>query len=481
MENGKSKIRNGKSLLYSSGNFAASLTGSVFSTYVTFYYVDVLKMPAALISLAMSIYGIWNAVNDPLLGQISDRTRSRWGRRIPYLLFGSIPFALLFTLVWTPPLQWLGGNTTAMFVYFISVVFLFDFLYTLVIINWTALFPEMYKTQEERTKVSTYRQVFGIIANILGVALPPVLYTAFGWPFMGILFGFLTLVFLYMSLAGSKEDPQAAASEGLPLLKSLKATFSNRSFLIYVLAAMFVQFTFVMLQAALPFYAKYVLDIEGFQVSLMLGVIFIMAMLWIPFWQKRANRIGSKKAIIISSTLYAVSLLPLWFVKNYIGGIISSALIGIGLAGLMLLLDVMLSDIVDEDELKTGARREGMYFGINGLMVRLAISFQSAIMGAVLSTSGYNAELPVNSQPESAIIGIKMLLVVIPMISVAIAILFYLKYPLYGKRLQEVKEQIRRLHEAPAGTVPGEPGPAAVHAEELKLRQEDAENAGKHL
>ena len=113
----------------------------------------------------------------------------------------------------------------------------------------------------------------------------------------------------------------------------------------------------------------------------MLGVIFIMAMLWIPFWQKRANRIGSKKAIIISSALYAVSLLPLWFVKNYIGGIISSALIGIGLAGLMLLLDVMLSDIVDEDELKTGARREGMYFGINGLMVRLAISFQSAIMG----------------------------------------------------------------------------------------------------
>lgn len=436
-----------KSLLYSSGNFAASLAGSVFSTYVIFYYVDVLKMPAYLIGLAMGIYGVWNAINDPLLGQMSDRTKSRWGRRTPYILFGTIPFVLFFTFVWTPPVNLIGGNITAMLIYFICIIFLFDLLYTLVIINWTSLFPEMYKTQEERTRVSVYRQVFGILGNIFGVALPPILYVAIGWSAMGIVFGILTLVFLGLSLLGSKEDPSAAESAGLPLFKSLKATFANKSFLIYVLAAMFLQFTFVMLQAVLPFYAKYVVHVEGFKVSLMLGVIFIMAMLWVTFWGRRANRKGSKNTIITSAAIYAVALIPLLFMKSFYATVISTALIGIGLAGLMVLLDVMLSDVIDEDELKTGARREGMYFGINGLLVRLAISFQAVIMGFVLNASGYDANLPVDSQPAGTIMGIKVLLVIIPIVSVSIAMLIFSRYPLNGEKLREVKEKIKEKHE----------------------------------
>lgn len=451
-----------KSILYSSGNFAASLAGSVFSTYVMFYYVDVLKMPAYLIGLAMGIYGVWNAINDPLLGQLSDRTKSRWGRRIPYILFGTIPFVLFFTFVWTPPVNLIGGNITAMLIYFICIIFLFDLLYTLVIINWTSLFPEMYKTQEERTRVSVYRQVFGIVGNILGVALPPILYVAIGWSAMGIVFGVLTLVFLGLSLLGSKEDPSAAESAGLPLFKALKATFSNKSFLIYVLAAMFLQFTFVMLQAVMPFYAKYVVHVEGFKVSVLLGVIFIMAMLWVTFWGRRANRRGSKNTIIVSSVIYAVALIPLLFLKSFYSVVISTALIGIGLAGLMVLLDVMLSDVIDEDELRTGARREGMYFGINGLLVRLAISFQAVIMGFVFNASGYDANLPVASQPAGTITGIKVLLVIIPIISVLIAVLIFSRYPLSGEKLREVKEKIKEKHEN-------------------VLAAREMENAGQHL
>jgi GPH family glycoside/pentoside/hexuronide:cation symporter len=455
-------MNKGKSILYSSGNFAASLAGSVFSTYVIFYYVDVLKMPAYLIGLAMGVYGIWNAINDPLLGQLSDRTRSRWGRRTPYILFGSIPFVLFFTFVWTPPVGLIGGNITAMLIYFICIVFLFDLLYTLVIINWTSLFPEMYKTQEERTRVSVYRQVFGIVGNIIGVALPPILYAAIGWQAMGIVFGVLTLVFLGLSLLGSREDASAAESAGLPLFKALKATFANRSFLIYVLAAMFLQFTFVMLQAVLPFYAKYVVHVEGFRQSLMVGVIFIMAMLWVTFWGRRANRRGSKSTIILSAAFYAASLIPLLFVGGYYGAVISTALIGVGLAGLMVLLDVMLSDVIDEDELKTGARREGMYFGINGLLVRLAISFQAVIMGFVLDTSGYDADLPVASQPAGAIAGIKVLLVVIPIVSVLIAMLIFSRYPLNSEKLREVKQRLKEKHEK-------------------VLTAGEMENAGQHL
>jgi GPH family glycoside/pentoside/hexuronide:cation symporter len=128
----------------------------------------------------MVIYGIWNAINDPLLGQISDRTRTKRGRRIPYVLWGSLPFALAFMLVWLPTKSWFGGDSVKLFIYFIIAVFLYDGLYTLVILNWTAIFPEMYKTQEERTRVSALRQVLGVLGSIIGSVLPPLLYNKIG-------------------------------------------------------------------------------------------------------------------------------------------------------------------------------------------------------------------------------------------------------------------------------------------------------------
>lgn len=439
-------MRTGKSLLYSAGNIAASLSASVFSTYIIFYYVDTLKMPAELIGLGMGIYGIWNAINDPLLGQMSDRTRTRWGRRKPYILLGSIPFVLAFMFVWMPPYDWLN-TIPAKFAYFIAIIFLFDALYTLVIINWTSLYPEMYRTQKERTKVSAFRQAFGIVGNIIGVALPPMLYGSIGWGNMGILFGVITLVSLGLSLLGSREDPTYSQGDGLSIGKALAATFKNKSFLTYVIGAMFLQFTFVMLQAGIPFYAKYVLQItDGFMVSLLLGTIFISAMIFVGLWSIVANKKGSKYTMIISAILYGLALIPFWFVRDFTWGVITAAVLGIGLAGLMILLDVMLSDIVDEDEIKTGARREGMYFGVNGFMVRLGISVQSVLMGYILATSGYDANLAVGAQPEGALVGIKSLITIVPIVSLVFAILFFCLYPLYGDRLKKVKEMRAQLH-----------------------------------
>lgn len=444
-------MEKGKSILYSSGNLAASLTASAFSTYITYFYVDVLKMPPSMIGLGMGIYGIWNAINDPLLGQISDRTRSRWGRRIPYILFGSIPFAIAFILVWMPPLKLIGNSIALMFAYFMTMIFLYDGFYTLVIINWTSLFPEMYKTQEERTRVSGYRQVIGIVANMIGVALPPILYKYIGWAAMGISFGLLSLLSLGLSLLGSKEDPAYSEGGGLSLIQSLKATFSNKSFLAYVIGAMFLQFTFVMLEAGMPFYAKYVLKVEGIKVSILLAAIFIVAIFFVGMWGKLANKKGSKYTIILSSIVYGLALIPFWFIKTFLWAVITAGLVGVGLAGLMILLDVMISDIVDEDELKTGSRREGMYFGINGFMVRLGISVQSVLMGFVLTVSGYNSKVSVDAQPASALAGIRSLLTIVPVVSLIFAVLFFRMYPLYGKRLEEVKSKVARLHKRDGG------------------------------
>jgi GPH family glycoside/pentoside/hexuronide:cation symporter len=234
--------------------------------------------------------------------------------------------------------------------------------------------------------------------------------------------------------------------ESLPLLQAIKSTVKNKSFLTFVLGNMFIQFTFVILQAGMPFYAKYVLKVDGIMVSLLLGIIFIIAIFALYPWTKIANRRGSKKSIVTSIVIFAISILPFWFAKNFVTGLIIAALVGIGLGGIQLLIDVLISDVIDEDEAKTGTRREGSYFGLNALFIRLAISVQSITMGYVLKFSKYDANLGVGNQPQSAIKGIKMLITVIPLVALICAGICFAMYPLYGEKLKEVKGKVLKMH-----------------------------------
>ncbi|MFL7868491.1 MAG: MFS transporter, partial [Anaerolineales bacterium] len=128
-----------KHISYSMGNFANTIAYQVFGNRIQFYYVDILGLNAATAGVLWTIYGLWNAVNDPLMGQISDRTRSRFGRRVPYVAFGAIPLGLSFFFLWTPPTQ----SPWVLAAYFFMILFIFDTLYSLTIIAYNALFPEV--------------------------------------------------------------------------------------------------------------------------------------------------------------------------------------------------------------------------------------------------------------------------------------------------------------------------------------------------
>src|SRR5690606_9326321 len=130
-----------------------------------------------------------------------------------------------------------------------------------------------------------------------------------------------------------------------------------------------------------------------------------------------------------------------WFATDLRGAVAAAAAVGLGLGGILLLLDVLLSDVIDEDSLRSGARREGMYFGVHALILRLNISVQGLIQGAVLTATGYSADLAV--QPDSAVFGIRLLMTGIP-IAIALAALVALSfYPLAGPRLAAGKEELR--------------------------------------
>lgn len=427
-----------KDFMYSLGSFSASILGQTVTTFAIYYYVDILKVPTKMISLVMLFYGIWNAINDPLFGQISDSTRTKWGRRIPYVAVFTLPLCIAFALLWMPPYP--AGAEKALFIWYFIVIFLFDGLFTIVVLNWTALFPEMYPELEDRARVSALRQVLGIIGLIFGVALPPILAEQFGWNFVGIAFGLLGLVTMYASLYGAKERPEYVQEPSLPLGQALKETYLNKSFLTYVIPAMLIQYTFVALQAVIPFYTKYVLNASEFETTIFLGAMFVTAIPFAAVWGKIISKLGAKKSFIYSGAWYAVCLLPFWAAKNYIHAVIIALFLAFGLAGLLVLLDILIADIVDEDEVKTGVRREGMYFGVNGFMIRLGISLNAIIMGNVLNAFGYDPNLAV--QPASALTGMRLLMTLVPMLAMAVSLLIFRHYPLEGERLEEIKARL---------------------------------------
>ncbi len=418
-----------KTILYSSGNIAGALPFSAFNTFIFFFYVDILKVPAALIGTGMAIYGIWNAVNDPLFGYISDRTNTRWGKRIPYIKFGAIPFVVAFFLLWIPPVKLLNNNVTLLFIYFMIFIFLYDGLYTLIFLNFASLFPAMFRTEEERVKAATYKWWFAIPSAMIGTALTPVLYGFLGWAWMAFIYSFISLVFLQVSLKGSYEDTAAITENTMSVFAAFKATINNKAFLLYVSANIMIQLTINLLQAGMPFYAKYVLKVNDVKTSLLLGIIFISAMFFIKLWGDRAKNIGNRKTFMQSIVILGITLIPLYFVNSFAMALATMAFVGIGISGINILLDLLLASIIDADETVTGLRREGMYYGTNALFMRLSITLQSVIMALSLKLSGYDANLSVNSQPASALVGIRFIVAIVPIIATIAAVVFISFYP----------------------------------------------------
>ena len=313
-------IRPHHRLLYSAGSLGVALSYQAFSAYIQFLYIDTLGVRAAWIGLVWALYGLWNAVNDPLVGYWSDRTRSRWGRRVPWMAGSLLPLLITFYLLWLP-----GGGTDwselSLLFYFLFIVLLFDFFWSVYVMNWTALFPEMAQGESQRAGVSAQREVFSIFGLLVGVALPPLLAGA-DWSNRGSMAALLTavtFVSLLLGLLGSRERPEFAAAPSPSFRESIRLTLGNRNFIIFLAANLMIQYVFLAMASSIPFYAKYVLHIQGpttlfgvtldadLQNSLLLAAAFLAALPAMAVWWALARRYGAWRALRAAALLAAVS------------------------------------------------------------------------------------------------------------------------------------------------------------------------------
>jgi GPH family glycoside/pentoside/hexuronide:cation symporter len=454
-----------QTIFYASGSLSVALSYQAFATYIQFLYIDIFGLRAAWVGVIWSIYGIWNAINDPLAGYWSDRTRTPWGRRIPWIAALFLPLSVVFYFLWAPPQNLVDGPARALLTYFLIIVLAFDLLWTIVVMNWTSLFPEMIPDERQRASVSGWRQVFSLFGLLVGVGLPPVLAGAdwSGRESMALLLAAVTAVFFGLSLLGSRERRAFQHDEPLSLRQALRATVRNRNFLYFLAANLAIQFIFMMLTATVPFYAKYVLKIQGpltiaflnvtldagTQTSLFTAAAFLTALPAMGLWTAVAQRWGAWRALRISCVTSAAILLLLFFPTDFYSGLLVTAIFGLSFAGLLMLTDLLIADVVDADELKTGTRREGMFFGMNGFVIRFAFTIQGIITGTVLTMTGYIAASDAvlfPEQPPAALFGIRLMIGGIPAVASMLAFLILAGYRLHGPELDTMRENVAALH-----------------------------------
>ncbi len=426
-----------KHISYSMGNFANTIAYQVFGNRIQFYYVDILGLNAATAGILWTIYGLWNAINDPLMGQLSDRTRSKFGRRVPYVAFGAIPLGLSFFFLWTPPQQppWLLAA------YFLMILFIFDTLYSLTIIAYNALFPEVAPTARDRVDLSATREVLATIALLLSYILAPILAEEVGYLMMGAIMGGLVGVGYLIAMIGVKEKPINDKEVQLGLRESLRVVLSSIPFRWFLGANIAKEYIWLALGAMLPFWRKYALGIQqpvdvfgmelgaGDAEAVLLGLAIVLAIPCLFIWRPIVLKLGYRRTWIIAALVFIPGLAIMMFANDFYSGLAGTLLVAPGLAGSMIMPFPVISEIIDDDAKKEhGYRREGIFFGMNGGIVKLAFSAQGVLFASVMSAAGYVAGEAI--QTASAINGIRFMIGGTPILAALITAFCMYKYPL---------------------------------------------------
>ena len=438
--------------LYGSGDLAFSLTNTILNVYFALFLTDVVGVKPAIAAVAIFVGSTWDYINDPIVGYISDRTHTRWGRRRPFLLFGALPFAVMFILLWwRPPLE----SSVALAIYYSVVFALYDTAATFVYMPYFALTPELTDDYDERTSLTSIRMFFSILGSLIAFTLP--LWVVNGFRpehsgnvlLMGAIFGLASALPLFLVFLGTRERPEFMNKEQTVGIKdSIKMTWQNRPFIFGLIMFLFNGVTMSIIQVILLYYVKYVVLREG-QSDLIMATIFVVAIIALPLWEWISRRLNKRWAYISGIAFLAVVLLILSSLTPETGIIfimVLCVLAGIGVSAMHVMPWAIIPDAIEYGEWKTGERQEGMFYSLITLAQKVASSI--AVPGAllILQASGYVPNSA--TQPASAIFGIRMIAGPLSAFTLCMGILFTLLFPLGRENYKEITDQLKERREA---------------------------------
>ncbi len=442
----------GYKVIWGVAALGTSLISGTFGALLPIFYQDYLGVSARWIALASAIYGIWNAINDPLFGYLTDNTRSRLGRRIPYMRFTAPFLALTFILVWMAPPK---AGQEMLFWWMLFSMVLYDTAYTIIGLVYSSLLPEITESDAERNSLQISASLFGLLGILLGFLIPDFFRPKAGGPvsFLPlqvsmVVVGVVSMFLIIATTLKVKERPEFhTVDKPIGLLRAMRFTFTSRSFLVLVAANFMSILMNSLILGAIFYLADYVLQINT---MILLAFLFIPLIIGVPITTLIRARIGVVQTqqvllLIAGIGLLLVAVLPTSMIPLCI------ALAGFGLSGPQTLTNVLFAQVADEDELRSGVRREGAFFGVNALITKPAQSVALALSPFILEATHFvtrdqNAGQIFLEQPASAIFGIKTIAGLIPGLAMLLGAAILFLYPLRGKYLEQIQSQILELH-----------------------------------
>lgn len=418
MKTKKDKAAGNNSLRYAVGMFGTSIPINMFKTYAAIFYVDKLGLiTTPQYSLILFLYTFLDAIDNPIYGFLSDRTRTKWGRRRPWLIIGAPLLVLCFILFFNPPAALAKGSA---FSYILLMYMLTGTLDSLINANYGALFPELFPTEETRAKTNAMRQVFQFLAMIISIALTPIITGKIGFAKTAYMYGVLAIIVIWFMAFGCHEDPKVLDSPKPQLFKTIFAVVSNPKFWIYGITNGAFYAGLGLVQSGVSFYVKYYLNEGSLGATVLLGVVIASAIVFIPVWVKIVNKVSLMRAWRTALLICAIGVIPLYFVNSLTVAAMTVVLFGLGMAGVSATMDLVSARILDEDKQKTGISREGSYTSLIGVLNKASGLFSSLAFLLVYYIYGFESGENPGAAPDQAAC---FLTILFPMLMFLICIL----------------------------------------------------------
>ncbi|MBD0269255.1 MAG: MFS transporter [Cyanobacteria bacterium Co-bin8] len=435
-------------LAYGVGELAGAVPVSLAAFFLLYFLTAVVGLSPALAGGVLLLGRVWDAINDPAIGWLSDRTTSPLGRRYPWMVYGAVPLALCCGLLWwVPPIS----SQSGLFTYYALLSLVVYVAFTAVQLPYTALAAELSDDYDERTSLIGIKSAFSIGGSLLGLGLAQVVFAQVAQPrqqylVLGLISGGIALVAVTICVVGTyrrywqmeAQRRERTAALGVPLSSQIRSLWQNSAFRqvlgLYLFAWMGIQVTAAMLPyfvsawMKLPetHFAQMALTVQGSAIVSMVG------------WNWLGQRTEKRSIFLTGAPISVLCLLGLVTVQpeqmGWMYGL--AAGVGLGLATLYLVPFAMLPDVIDLDELRTGQRREGVYFSAVVFLQKLGLAIALFLSGQVLERTGLTADAV--DQPTSALWAIRLLIGPLPALLVAGSLWFAYRYPISRQKHQEI-------------------------------------------
>ena len=455
-------------LAYGAGDLGPAITANISVFYLLIFFTSVAGIPAGLAGTILMIGKIWDGVNDPLVGFLTDKTKSRrWGRRLPWMFYGAIPFGIFFFLQWTVP-QFSANqseNSWPLFWYYVAIGIVSQSFYTVVNLPYTAMTPELTQDYDERTSLNSYRFTFSIGGSILSLILTQIVFSLIAdrqqrYLVLAAICTLISILGLYWCVFGVRarilafeaKRIQTEEPASLPFFEQLKIVFSNRPFLfvigIYLFSWLGVQIT----ASIIPYFVVNYMGIKESDVPPVLIAVQGTALLMLFVWGALSKKIGKKVVYFMGMSLWIIAAAGLFFLRpgQIVLMYVMAVMAGIGVSTAYLIPWSMIPDVIELDELQTGQRREGIFYGFMVLLQKFGLALGLFLVGNALQVADFKESIagrPLPIQPESALFAIRVAVGPIPTVCLIFGLILTYFYPITREMHAEIMLKLKERQE----------------------------------